>query len=339
MDMKTAEILCNVTSDFYRAQAASFSATRTSPWHGWQRCVAVMAEALGVAGGISCDGLQGPSEASGALMAPASGAMPPNSRVAQDDCLKTSASGRKAFCANCAEGKITHGEAAPGEGSSGSVRCAAEADSRAGLSVFDLACGNLRFERYLAEALPYADVRAYAVDGCDELATDAGGLTIPVTYESSDIVGGLIAGAPLSELHHAPQVDMAVSFGFLHHVPSEELRVRVLDGLIDAVRPGGCAAVSLWQFMNNPALAAKARVTHARASEALGLAADAFDEGDYLLGWKNVEGAWRYCHHFSDEEVGRLIDVVSPRARLIDAFEADGRTGAMNKYLVLQKVR
>ena len=97
--------------------------------------------------------------------------------------------------------------------------------------------------------------------------------------------------------------------------------------------------MSLWQFMNNPALAAKAHVTHARASEALGLAADAFDEGDYLLGWKNVEGAWRYCHHFSDEEVGRLIDVVSPRARLIDAFEADGRTGAMNKYLVLQKVR
>ncbi|MFR4803776.1 MAG: hypothetical protein ACLT98_10945 [Eggerthellaceae bacterium] len=38
---------------------------------------------------------------------------------------------------------------------------------RAGLSVFDLACGNLRFERYLAEAP--ADVRAYAVDGCDEL--------------------------------------------------------------------------------------------------------------------------------------------------------------------------
>ncbi|MFR4803777.1 MAG: hypothetical protein ACLT98_10950 [Eggerthellaceae bacterium] len=59
MDMKTAEILCNVTSDFYRAQAASFSATRTSPWHGWQRCVAVMAEALGVAGGTSCDGLRG----------------------------------------------------------------------------------------------------------------------------------------------------------------------------------------------------------------------------------------------------------------------------------------
>lgn len=97
--------------------------------------------------------------------------------------------------------------------------------------------------------------------------------------------------------------------------------------------------MSLWQFMNNAALAAKVRATHAQASEALGLAADAFDEGDYLLGWKNVEGVWRYCHHFSDEEVGRLIDAVSSRARLVDVFEADGRTGAMNKYLVLQRIR
>lgn len=204
--------------------------------------------------------------------------------------------------------------------------------------MFDLACGNLRFERYLAEVLPHADVRAYAVDSCDELAAATGDLEIPATYESSDIVGGLIAGVPLHVLHHAPQADMAVSFGFLHHVPGADLRVRVLDGLLDAVRPGGCVAVSLWQFMSNSVLAAKAHVTHAQASEALGLAADAFDEGDYLLGWKNVEGVWRYCHHFSDEEVDRLIDAISPRARLIDAFEADGRTGAMNKYLVLQRV-
>ena len=289
MDMKTAEILCNVTSDFYRAQAASFSATRTSPWHGWQRCVAAMVEALGVAGHVA--------------------------------------------------GEIARSEAAADGGVGEGARRAADAIVRPGVSVFDLACGNLRFERYLAEALPHVDVRAYAVDSCDELAADAGGLEIPVTYESSDIVGGLIAGAPLRELHHAPQVDAAVSFGFLHHVPGEELRVRVLDGLIDAVRPGGCVAVSLWQFMNNPALAAKAHATHVQASEALGLAADASDEGDYLLGWKNVEGAWRYCHHFSDEEVDRLVNAVSTRAHLVDMFEADGRTGAMNKYLVLQRRR
>lgn len=97
-------------------------------------------------------------------------------------------------------------------------------------------------------------------------------------------------------------------------------------------------AVSLWQFMNNSTLAAKAEVTHAQAIKALGLAPGKLDEGDYLLGWKNVEGAWRYCHHFSDEEVGRLVAAVSNRAHVIDSFEADGRTGAMNRYVVLQRI-
>lgn len=299
MDTKTAEILCKTTADFYRAQAASFSATRTAPWHGWVRCVDAMTKALGAG-----------------------------------ECSASCGVGSQC---SVDEG-ISHEEACFLKGSidyladEGTVltECAV-------LSVFDLACGNLRFERYLEEALPDASLRIYAVDSCDELVASADGPSAPVTYESSDIVGGLIEGLPLSRLHHAPQSDMAVSFGFLHHVPGEELRVRVLEGLVDAVRPGGCVAVSLWQFMNNPALAAKAEVTHAQAIKALGLAPGELDEGDYLLGWKNVEGAWRYCHHFSDEEVDRLVAAVSDRARLIDAFEADGRTGAMNRYVVLQK--
>lgn len=299
MDTKTAEILCKTTADFYRAQAASFSATRTAPWHGWVRCVDVMAEALGAG---ECSASCGVS-----------------SQCSVDE-------------------GISHEEACFLEESidyladEGTVltECAV-------LSVFDLACGNLRFERYLEEALPDASLHIYAVDSCDELVSSADGPNAPVTYESADIVGGLIDGSPLSRLHHAPQSDMAVSFGFLHHVPGEELRVRVLEGLIDAVRPGGCVAVSLWQFMNNLALAAKAEVTHAQAIEALDITPDALDEGDYLLGWKNVEGAWRYCHHFSDEEVDRLVAAISSRARVIDSFEADGRTGAMNRYVVLQK--
>lgn len=299
MDTKTAEILCKTTADFYRAQAASFSATRTAPWHGWVRCVDAMTKALGAGEcsascgvGSQCSVDEGISHEEGCFL-----------------------KGSIDYLAN--EGTVL-------------TECAV-------LSVFDLACGNLRFERYLEEALPDASLRIYAVDSCDELVASADGPSAPVTYESSDIVGGLIEGLPLSRLHHAPQSDMAVSFGFLHHVPGEGLRVRVLEGLIDTVRPGGCVAVSFWQFMNNSTLAAKAEVTHAQAIKALGLAPGKLDEGDYLLGWKNVEGAWRYCHHFSDEEVGRLVAAVSNRARVIDSFEADGRTGAMNRYVVLQK--
>ncbi|MDO5024875.1 MAG: class I SAM-dependent methyltransferase, partial [Slackia piriformis] len=133
MDTKTAEILCKTTADFYRAQAASFSATRTAPWHGWVRCVDVMAEALGVAGrGV-------PSDARAQFSA-----------VEDSGC----------------EGAVLTG-------------CAT-------FSVFDLACGNLRFERFLEEALPDASLRIYAVDSCDELVASADGPSAPVTYESAD---------------------------------------------------------------------------------------------------------------------------------------------------------
>ena len=301
MDTKTAEILCKTTADFYRAQAASFSATRTAPWHGWARCVDMMTKALGA----------GECSASCGVGA---------------QCLVDEGISHEESCS--LKGSIDY----LADEDAALVGCAA-------LSVFDLACGNLRFERYLEEALPGVELRVYAVDSCDELVASADGPNTPVTYESADIVGGLIDGSPLSRLHHAPQSDIAVSFGFLHHIPGEELRVRVLEGLVDAVRPGGCVAVSLWQFMNNPAFAAKAEVTHAQAIEALDIAPDALDEGDYLLGWKNAEGVWRYCHHFSDEEIDRLVAAVSDRARLIDAFEADGRTGAMNRYVVLQRMR
>ncbi|MEQ2957647.1 class I SAM-dependent methyltransferase [Slackia piriformis] len=299
MDTKTAEILCKTTADFYYAQAVSFSATRTAPWHGWVRCVDAMTKALGVTG---------------------RGVLPSAcAQFSEDEDVSHESSG---FLKGTIDYLVDEG--------------ISSANSPV-FSVFDLACGNLRFERYLEEALPDASLHIYAVDSCDELVSSADGPNAPVTYESADIVGGLIDGSPLSRLHHAPQSDMAVSFGFLHHVPGEELRVRVLEGLIDAVRPGGCVAVSLWQFMNNLALAAKAEVTHAQAIEALDITPDALDEGDYLLGWKNVEGAWRYCHHFSDEEVDRLVAAISSRARVIDSFEADGRTGAMNRYVVLQK--
>lgn len=286
MDTKTAEILCNATAAFYRAQAASFSATRHAPWPGWRRCVAEALDAFGA----------------------------PASRSHDED----------------AE--------APASPSGNDVAARSACEPPACLRVFDLACGNLRFEAFLTDALPATRLEVYAVDNCDALACDESlASSASVVYESSDVIRGLIDGAPLALLHHAPAVDLAVSFGFFHHVPGVDLRLRVLEGLVDAVRPGGMVAVSLWQFMKSDALAAKAAATHPRALESLGIDPASLDENDWLLGWKDAEDTWRYCHHFADEEIDRLIAAVANRARLLARFEADGRTGDMNTYLIFQR--
>ena len=67
------------------------------------------------------------------------------------------------------------------------------------------------------------------------------------------------------------------------------------------------------------------------------LQADCLEAGDFVLGWQDRPGAYRYCHHFSAAEIDRLVDAV-PEARLVARFGADGRTGTLNEYLVLRRV-
>ena len=250
--------LCALTSEFYRANAESFSQTRQSPWQGWVRLLEVV-----------------------------------DARAAEREPLR----------------------------------------------VFDLACGNLRFERYLADALPDGMLLGYAVDNCDPLV-EAGersefGPLSRMVFQNLDAIERLSAGC-LREALEAPDAscDLAVSFGFMHHVPLERWRAELLRALIAKVRPGGFVAVSFWRFLNSDKLARKAQETTSRALDELGL--PELPPNDYLLGWQDTQGLYRYCHHFDEPEIERLLAAVADSAELVSRFEADGKTGNLNEYVVLR---
>ena len=199
------------------------------------------------------------------------------------------------------------------------------------LCVLDLACGNLRFERYLADALPGRMVSGYAVDNCDSLV-EAGergefGSLSRIAFQNLGC---------LRESLEAPDAscDLAVSFGFMHHVPLERWRVELLRALIAKVRPGGFVAVSFWRFLNSDKLARKAQETTDRARAELGL--PELPQNDYLLGWQDTQGLYRYCHHFDEQEIERLLAAVADSAELVSRFEADGKTGNLNEYVVMR---
>ena len=208
--------------------------------------------------------------------------------------------------------------------------CAAERAET--VCVVDAACGNLRFERFLAETLPDVEFAVDAFDNCEALVGEAPAW---VSYHACDIAGALLAGEPA--LPSACLADLAVSFGFLHHVPMLEARVRLLRELIGAVRPGGFAVVSLWRFADEPHMRKRAYATTAAGLSELGLEAAALDAGDYLVGWQDVPHAFRYCHSFSDDDVDALVRAVAGRASLVERFRADGRTGKLNEYLVFRR--
>ena len=207
------------------------------------------------------------------------------------------------------------------------------------LHVLDVACGNLRFESHLARSMPDATIEVQALDACDELALNSVRLppNILVSFTHCDVMKELRSGTLPDALQFDAQADLSVSFGFLHHIPLPQWRAAFLEALIEATKPGGFACISLWRFLTDDGLAAKAKASTTSGIAELGYSKEQFDEGDCLLGWKNEASAYRYCHSFSDAEIEDLIETVSGSAHLLARFQADGRTGNLNEYLVFQR--
>lgn len=306
MDRGTAKWLCEITGDFYRLQSASFSNTRHNSWPGWDKCLAVL-EGFGFFDALrhACGG------------SPASADLQANFQADASACASTGASSDAPAFSD-----VLSSSASPARP----------------LSVLDLACGNLRFETYLASALAPLPMEFFAVDNCDSLARGENAVfedaTSMLQYQNLDVLRALYDGACLGELLQAPPCDLSVAFGFMHHVPLSSWREEILRALVGRTRSGGYIAVSFWCFLHDDAFAAKASAEHERAVSELHL--PPLDAGDYMLGWKNTPGVFRYCHHFEDAELDRLVASVDDVAQEVARFCADGRTGEMNAYVILR---
>ena len=203
--------------------------------------------------------------------------------------------------------------------------------------VLDLACGNLRFGRFLQGILSTgASVDYYAVDSCPDFLgswrPDGWGFH----YQDLDLVTALLSGEFDASLN-APACDLVVAMGFLHHIPTSAVRERFLRCMLDRTAPGGICCASFWRFTSEPKMAAKARQTTAQGLADLGMDPADLDPEDYLLSWQDVPHVYRYCHGFCDAEVDRLAATLSNQADVVARFCADGRTGALNGYLVLRR--
>lgn len=216
---------------------------------------------------------------------------------------------------------------------------------RKGVSVrvLDVACGNMRFAAFLREELRGRQIDYFAVDDCaglvPHLPEDEGFSTC---FQNLDIIGELAVGVGLAHAIDAEPCDLVGCFGFFHHVPSFGLRVRLIDALLQKTASGGVVCASFWQFMGDEKFVKKAEAWNSKAKSELasaGLDASQLEAGDYFLGWQNEPGLWRYCHDFEELEIDALVAAACEggKAREVARFSADGKSGAMNRYVVLQK--
>ncbi|QUC02912.1 class I SAM-dependent methyltransferase [Atopobium sp. oral taxon 416] len=112
-------------------------------------------------------------------------------------------------------------------------------EGRHELRVTDIASGNLRFGRFLAQILPDVRIAYEAIDSCRPLIDEE---RLPQNILAHcyvhDIVDGLLNEGDMLPQRLAP-ADLVACFGFLHHVPGGEPRLHLVQKLVDAAAPGG----------------------------------------------------------------------------------------------------
>ena len=116
----------------------------------------------------------------------------------------------------------------------------------------------------------------------------------------------------------------------LHHLPGTERRQQTVQIFRKLIAPGGCVAVSVWQWHNS--LRLRKRVL---PWSTVGLDPGELDEGDVLLDWRAEDATGlRYVHTFTEESLTRLA--VEAGFNVCDFFYSDGKTGNLALYQVWQ---
>lgn len=123
----------------------------------------------------------------------------------------------------------------------------------------------------------------------------------------------------------AAQYDLILAFAVLHHIPGDSNRRRLTKQIADLLTPEGHFIHSSWQFLNSPRLQARIQPW-----EAVDLAPEEVDPGDYLMDWRRGGYGLRYVHHFSETELLSLAEATG--FQVVDSFHSDGENGRLGLY-------
>jgi SAM-dependent methyltransferase len=124
--------------------------------------------------------------------------------------------------------------------------------------------------------------------------------------------------------------DLVVAFAVLHHIPSDEIRLRLLRKVHNLLIPNGRFALSNWQFLSSEKL--KSRI---QSWKRAGLSPTKVDEDDYLLDWRAGGSGLRYVHHFSEAELRTLA--AASGFKVSETFYSDGRNRRLGLYQIWEK--
>ncbi len=210
------------------------------------------------------------------------------------------------------------------------------------LAICDVGCGNGRFAQFCLDQLQNQVALDYlGIDQSSNLLAEAEKsleqqpafpqtLSQIIRFKQLDVIELLINKGSLSDAI-ALQFPLVTAFGLFHHIPSQGLRIQLIQQLAELLSPGGLLIITFWQFQFNEALMAR-QVSPEKA----GFQATDLEVNDYFLTWERGQQAIRYCHLTDTPEQNLLI--CHSGLRVLSYFAADGKTGQDNSYYILQKI-
>lgn len=311
MDETTRQKCISLTSDFYAEVADSFSSTRQSAWHGWQKVI----EAVELPNEFSVLDLACGNLRFEEFLVSAFSCSEDGSQVAtpSEACLRGSKKVAHALCIDNCEELLPWDKPDFVEFWSANI---------------------VTNEAYVYSILPETEGSSFDMLGnlASEHETTTGSLGSSMSKKLATTISSTKTTVPL-ELP-ADSFDLSVCFGFFHHVPGFDERVALLKKMLDATKLGGYVAIALWQFMKSERIAANARAATKNAVEKFNLE---LEPNDNFLNWQDRTDVFRYCHNFDDDEAACLASSVSDAAELVASFNEDGKDHNLNKYLVFKK--
>ena len=201
-------------------------------------------------------------------------------------------------------------------------------------NILDLGCGNGELARELSRRGHQGFY--FGLDFSPELLAEAGKIPLAplkTFFMEIDLASPSWPAVLHDHLTATSNIrpDRVLAFAVLHHLPSVELRCRVLSQVRDCMTHGGLFIHSEWQFLSSDRW--RARV---QPWESVGLIADDMEPGDTLLDWRGGGLGVRYVHNFTEEELARLAG--DSGFFIQQTFYSDGEGGRLGLYQVWQSV-
>lgn len=182
--------------------------------------------------------------------------------------------------------------------------------------ILDLGCGNGR----LFQVLKDKDVNYLGVDFSEKLIEIAKAKYPGVKFQITDALN-----LPFPNNYF----DKIYSIAVLHHIPSEEFRLKFLEEAKRVLKPEGFLILTVWKLSQ---LKSVKLILKYAILKILGLSH--LDFGDVFVPWGKT--CQRYIHNFSEKELKKLLEKSGFKVKEIETIKRPEKKDT-NIFVVVEK--